>query len=107
MTVVFNSCAHPLPLIIALPGNLPGYFPDLPGLRLFDMSGNATRNGSQKRDRKPGFYNLLSGPKAPPCVCRFLGLSCSTRGQWRAWLGELIWGCFIDKLCGSPCVLLR
>ena len=45
MTVVFNSCAHPVGFIIAPPGNLPGNFPDLPGLRLFDMPGNGTRNG--------------------------------------------------------------
>ena len=45
MTSIFNSCARPIGLIIALPGNLPGTFPDLPGLRLFDMPGNGTRNG--------------------------------------------------------------
>ena len=28
MTSVFYSCAHPLCFIIALPGNLPGIFPD-------------------------------------------------------------------------------
>ena len=49
MTVVFNSCVHPVTLIIALPGNLPGSFPDLPGLRPFDTPGNGIRNGPQKR----------------------------------------------------------
>ena len=45
MTSIFYSCAQPVIIIIALPGNLPGTFPDLPGLRLFDMPGNGTRNG--------------------------------------------------------------
>ena len=46
VTSIFNSCAHPIGLIVARPGNLPGTFPDLPGLQLFDMPGNGTRNGS-------------------------------------------------------------
>ena len=50
MTAVFNSCAHPLCFIIALPGNLPGNFPDLAGLWLFDMPGNGARNGPEKRN---------------------------------------------------------
>ena len=49
MTFIFYSCAQPVIIIIALPGNLPGTFPDLPGLRLFDKPGNATRNGGWKR----------------------------------------------------------
>ena len=34
--------------IIALPGNLPGTFPDLPGLRYFHVPGNGNRNGHEK-----------------------------------------------------------
>ena len=60
MTPVFNSCAHPLTLIIALPGNLPGNFPDLPGLRVFDAPGNGARNGPEKRYWNHGFSNMAS-----------------------------------------------
>ena len=46
---IYDSCflflCPPLVLIIAIPGNLPGTFPDLPGLRLFDTPGNGGRNG--------------------------------------------------------------
>ena len=72
MTAVFNSCARPLPLIIALPGNLPGNFPDLPGLRVFDAPGNGARNGPEKRYWNHGFSNMVSrlekwvpGPPGP------------------------------------------
>ena len=60
MTAVFNSCAHPLTLIIALPGNLPGNFPDLPGLWLFDTPGNGARNALEKRYWNHGFSNMVS-----------------------------------------------
>ena len=72
MTSVFNSCARPLSLIIALPGNLPGNFPDLPGLRVFDAPGNGARNGPEKRYWNHGFSNMASrlekwvpGPPGP------------------------------------------
>ena len=72
MTAVFNSCAHPLCFIIALPGNLPGNFPDLPGLRVFDAPGNGARNGPEKRYWNHGFSNMVSrlekwvpGPPGP------------------------------------------
>ena len=40
-----NDLKAGLAMLTSLPGNLPGTFPDLPGLRLFDMPGNGTRNG--------------------------------------------------------------
>ena len=81
MTSIFNSCAHPIALIIA-PGNLPGIFLDLPGLRLFDMPGNGARNGPEKRDRKHGFSNL--------------GLPGQKMGPWASWARNVI----CDFLCG-------
>ena len=63
-----NSYAHPLNFIIALPGN----FPDLPGLRVFDAPGNGARNGPEKRYWNHGFSNMASrlekwvpGPPGP------------------------------------------
>ena len=67
MTAVLNSCAHPLILIICLPRNLPGNFPDLPGLRVFDAPGNGARNGPEKRYWNHGFSNMVSRlEKWPP-----------------------------------------
>ena len=67
-----NGLKMGLAMLTPLPGNLPGNFPDLPGLRVFDAPVNGARNGLEKRYWNHGFSSMVSrleklvpGPPGP------------------------------------------
>ena len=67
-----NGLKTRLAMLTSLPGNLPGNFLDLPGLRVFDAPGNGAGYGPEKRYSNYGFSNMVSrlekwvpGPPGP------------------------------------------